>query len=446
MYYSLCRVYAVRCVSNCRVRDCSHYLRCFVLYLGDKHTMDSLQGTSTGIFDYTETDEVSVMENCPRGFVGWFKGAKLKLWVANVSEDLVECMYEKSMRDVAVERLQLVPKEPEQTLKSVFFSKSRGFREHFEHEYFTVLSTNTGMTPVELFNFLPAAQAKAMFHQESEVKARVNYRNRVLHDFVFAYKAFQSGEMGNKEEDGIGSDNRDVEKLIKFCLGFGPSFLKLYREVGILCSSDQCLPHGYLDMMMYSEKDKGIYVAIKDFEPGSLKDISQYPAMRLSVTSAKTSDCFYKRASDRQCCVELLAFSEVVRKQNKDVKFAVLIKACKTVFQLYVYFNKIDLLIRTSPITLVDTTKKAPNIMGMFAFFLSINHQINTLFHDAIKYTETMRCGWQEAYSGCGYDYFPFFAPCKFTKTTSGVKRAQPVTDKKGMKRIHYSSVDYDDC
>lgn len=75
---------------------------------------------------------------------------------------------------------------------------------------------------------------------------------------VFAYKAFQSGKMGNTEESGIGCEARDVEKLIKMCLAFGPSVLKLYREVGIACSHDQCLPHGYIDMMMYSMRKNGI--------------------------------------------------------------------------------------------------------------------------------------------------------------------------------------------
>ena len=81
--------------------------------------------------------------------------------------------------------LQLVPG---QTLKSVLF------REFSEHEYFTVSSTNTGMTPLELFNFLPDVQAKAMCCEEGELKARQDHRNRILHDFVLAHKVFQWGK------------------------------------------------------------------------------------------------------------------------------------------------------------------------------------------------------------------------------------------------------------
>ena len=201
--------------------------------------MDPLEGRSTSDFDFEADDEISLVQNCPRGFVGWLQTCALNLYVANVSEELVENLYEKSMSNVIVERLQLVPKGPGQTLKSVLFTRSRGFREFFEHEYFTVSSTNTGMTPLELFNFLPDVQAKAMCREEGELKARQDHCNRILHDFVFAYKAFQSREMGSRAEVGIASEERDKEKLIKLCLGFGPSFLKLYKEAGVLCSRDQ---------------------------------------------------------------------------------------------------------------------------------------------------------------------------------------------------------------
>lgn len=155
---------------------------------------------------------------------------------------------------------------------------------------------------------------------------------------------------------------------------------------------------------------------MKDYdESGGIGDISSSEVSRLSVTSAKTNDSFEKPASDRQCCVEILAYSEVARVQNPSIKFVILIKGCKTKFQLYVYFPKIDLLIRTTAITLTDTNEK-PNIMGMFAFFLSINLQINTLFPNAIGYTEQIKCGWKRAYNKSGYNYFPFLFHKKFQK------------------------------
>ena len=54
------------------------------------------------------------------------------------------------------------------------------------------------------------------------------------------------GEMGSREKVGIASEERDKEKLIKLCLGFG--LLKLYKETGVLCTCDYCLPHGYIDV------------------------------------------------------------------------------------------------------------------------------------------------------------------------------------------------------
>ena len=70
--------------------------------------MDPCEGNSKSVFDFTETDEISLMQNCPRGFVGWFKGSKLKLYVANVCEELVESLYMKSMTGAFVQYLQLV--------------------------------------------------------------------------------------------------------------------------------------------------------------------------------------------------------------------------------------------------------------------------------------------------------------------------------------------------
>lgn len=150
------------------------------------------------------------------------------------------------------------------------------------------------MTPLELFNFLPDVQAKAICHMEGELKARQDHHNQILHDFVY------------------------------------------------------------------------LLIAIKDFEPGTMDNISKYPATSLSIASAKINGTFDKPGTDRQCCIEILAFSKVINAQNERVKFVVLIKACRNKFQTYIYFNQID-LIRTSPVEL-DNSLNAPNIIGVFAF------------------------------------------------------------------------------
>lgn len=43
-----------------------------LIRVGDKHTIDHLKGISTSVFDFTGTDGVLLIQNCPRGFVGMF--------------------------------------------------------------------------------------------------------------------------------------------------------------------------------------------------------------------------------------------------------------------------------------------------------------------------------------------------------------------------------------
>ena len=113
-------------------------------------------------------------------------------------------------------------------------------------------------------------------------------------------------------------------------------------------------------MMVYAEKDNGIFIAIKEIPPISEPPgISHRHVHSLTVTSAKTKDTFNKIGSDRQCCVEILAFSEIVRVLNPTIEFVVLIKACKSTFQIYIYFTRTDLLVRTTQIALTDANHKA---------------------------------------------------------------------------------------
>ena len=47
--------------------------------------------------------------------------------------------------------------------------------------------------------------------------------------------------MGGREEQGDGSEERDMFRLIKMCLAFGPGDLNIYKEVGIFGTKDQYL-------------------------------------------------------------------------------------------------------------------------------------------------------------------------------------------------------------
>lgn len=54
---------------------------------------------------------------------------------------------------------------------------------------------------MQLFNFLPEAAANVIFSgNEASIARQNNSQYRLLREFVYAYKAFQSGEMGSREE------------------------------------------------------------------------------------------------------------------------------------------------------------------------------------------------------------------------------------------------------
>ena len=160
------------------------------------------------------------------------------------------------------------------------------------------------------------------------------------------------------------------------------------------------------------------------------------------MTSAKTKDTFNKLGSDRQCCVEILAFSEVIRALNPTVEFVLLIKGCKDAFQVYVYFTRTDLLVRTTKILLTDTNNKA-EVMGMFALFLALNIQINQKFPDAIENIEDMKCGWKKAFSESNNDYYPCFMPQASPALNISRKRELSATESTTVKKILYSDIQY---
>ena len=250
----------------------------------------------------------------------------------------------------------------------------------------------------------------------------------------------QCGGLLIKEPQGYGTEERDVEELVKISLAFSPGIVKLYREVQISGIDNHHLPHGYLDMMIYAIDKKEVFIAIKDYESHSIAGVSHSEVGRLSITSAKTSDTFGKIGSDRQCTVEVLAFSEVLKQLNANIKFVILIKACKSKFQLYIYFTQNDVLLRTTEIHLTDQHQQA-NVMGMFAFFLTINHQINT---EMMEFTEDMKCGWQKAYEKLGQNYLSYLSPQKLSplqKSATNRKRSQH--SDKTVKKMRFSPIDY---
>ena len=102
------------------------------------------------------------------------------------------------------------------------------------------------------------------------------------------------------------------------------------KEVGISCTSDRSGPHGYIDLIVFSEdKFPNIIVAIQEFKERVTDTLE---VGRLLATSVKTSDTFHSKGSDRQCIVEILALSEVLVTSNPDLEFVALLRPVKLCF------------------------------------------------------------------------------------------------------------------
>ena len=150
-----------------------------------------------------------------------------------------------------------------------------------------------------------------------------------------------------REETGYGSEQQDVNILIKMNLAFCRGNTSIYREVMIQKLRGK-LPTGNIDMVTCSELSRGEYswVVIKHNTSYTATSFIT-KASNIFATSAKTKSSFSDRGSDRQCVVELLALTQVLIQQDSSIKVVVLLKACKCFFQPYFYYPDYDLLIRT---------------------------------------------------------------------------------------------------
>ena len=275
--------------------------------------------------------------------------------------------------------------------------------------------------------------------KEDQCKTRIEMQNQLLSYFVCSYKSFRSA-MLDKQESASLNDEGDVEFMIKMSLAFGPlGAVHILREVGIVTSKPtDCLPHGYIDFLVYGADKTGTVVAMKDTSsPTQLPIKRNIEIGKISATSAKTKTTFSPKASDRQCIMEVLALAEVMKILNSQIKVVVLLKACRDCFQVYVYFTAMDLLIRTAEVPFRDPhTQSADSMMSFFVFYMILNEHINTSLPEMLKYNEGMQSGWQDAYKSCGYKYSPFFCPQKPPK--SPIRRQ---TGQSSPKRMRYNTM-----
>lgn len=172
------------------------------------------------------------------------------------------------------------------------------------HTAFTPKVIPIDATLMDLLNFLPSAGIPEV--RDDSIMKRSLYQEILLHSFVYAYRSYMMG----KQDIKITNETGDVQAVVAMCLTFGPQKVRILQEVGITTREEKAnLPHGYIDLVISSAHNANSLVAIK-FEKLTT-DIKEN-VKSLSATSVKTPETFAKVESDRQCIVELLAFSEVV--------------------------------------------------------------------------------------------------------------------------------------
>ena len=103
--------------------------------------------------------------------------------------------------------------------------------------------------------------------------------------------------MGWETTRGYGNKEFDVNATAKLTLAFAPKIVSILKEVGISCTSGRSGPHGYMDLIVFSEdKFPNIIVAIQEFKERVTDTLE---VGRLSATSVKTADAFHSKGSNR---------------------------------------------------------------------------------------------------------------------------------------------------
>ena len=388
--------------------------------------------------------------DCPGGYVGWLPDINasidMKLYVSNVSEDIVQQNYFSFMEEINIEYLTLFPKGKE-SLEATFFSCATSFREHHNKETFIINSNPTAFTMSEVLNFLPQHEIKKVFPVD-ECTVRSLCYEQMVKNFVSAYKAFCSGLMG-REETGYGSEQQDVDALIKMNLAFSRGNVSTYREVIIQKSRGE-LPTGAIDMMTCSELTRGEYswVAIKHNTSPTATCFAT-KASNIFATSAKTKSSFGDRGSDRQCVVELLALTEVLKQQDNNIKVVVLLKASKCFFQPYLYYPDYDLLVRTKKDIQLNHSEGfgSPTefLMGHFAFYLTINKFLN-MEVPTLLFTELgddIKCGWKNAYYASRSLYACYLMPQRQSKQPKK-RKSDSCEQTVPRKKVGYSPITFE--
>ena len=390
-------------------------------------------GTSALEEENDGTRLIFLTEKLPRGFVGWVPAIdetfRLKMFMANVSQQIIEDSYLSFMGNISLNCIVLQPKRTDELLKDTFFTKNTTFSSYFNHDHFIPKQIFTEYTLLDLLNFAPRSKFDEVFESDKAKRIRSDHQDQLLNNFIASYKGYQSGILGSQEEPSFMTEEKDIGVMIKRSLAFGPGLVSTFREVGVFSKAGKSAPHGYIDFMLFSEDRQPTFIAVvrEMFDSVNMRN-QRVKVARLSSTSTKTKDAYDTPGADRQCIVEVLAVSEVLKAFDENLKFVVLFKACNSHFCLYIYFPLHDLLIQTASIALLKST--GPEMMGFFAYYMMINHHFNMFFPD---YLSTNHCGWKEAVNLAGGDiYLHCLEPQKIPKKRE--KLDMPSVARKAIK------------
>lgn len=257
-----------------------------------------------------------------------------------------------------------------------------------------------------------------------------------LQEFIGSYKGFQSGKGMSvaKYEDYRSTNVELLDKSYFIHLGLALSSPDtiIYEEVGILGQSGHALPHGYIDLLAFSQNLPKLAVGLHCLLDG--KTVTG-TCSQITTTSLKTNHTYGNPGSERQAIVELLAFSQVLLKSNPNIRCCVMLKVSKYLCRPYFYLPQHDVLLRTnSDIQLnspADYTGINHELIGSFIFSLIMLHIFNTRLFEDLKAT---KCGWEEVYKASGASYHCCISPQKYSK-----KILIPLSEVNQLKRSFMS-------
>lgn len=381
----------------------------------------------------------------PQGFLGWAGNVQqpvpLKMYASCISVEYTKEQYEKYAQSIVLEILKLEPKRSDETLKDVFFKVSRPFLHHFNHEEFIVEAVPIDFTLADLLNFPP-------MDDDSMTEERKTKQMVFLNEFVGSYKGFQAGKVMIKEDQGMGNlEMVDKCHFIRLGLAHSAPDTVIYEEVGIKGPSDHCLPHGYIDLLSYTQSSKDSALLLHCIVDGLKSVLGK--CSQITPTTVKSPNTYCNPGSDRQAIVELLSLSQVLLQNNPNMECLIMLKVSRDLYCPYFYFPRYDTLLRASaniclsPRTTKEQASHQSNykLIGSFILSLIMHHLYNLRL---LAHLDTIKCGWADSYAASKMKYNAYIYPKYSEKASVAVKTQQDIPASKKFRANEYSDFEYD--